>query len=87
MLADSIEAAVRAERENIKSFMDLKEIVDGVTESKLRDGQLDDTGFTLLDLAKIKEVMLKTLKSMYHTRNIVPLQENKTPENGKDGQM
>ncbi len=85
MLADSIEAAVRAERENIKSIVDLQQIVDAVTASKVNAGQLDDTGFTLRDLSTVKIAMLKNLKSMYHTRNIAPISEDKTAKAGKDG--
>ncbi|SMG44789.1 HD family phosphohydrolase [Dethiosulfovibrio salsuginis] len=85
MLADSIEAAVRAERENIKSVIDLQQIVNSVTASKVNAGQLDDTGFTLRDLAVIRSAMIQNLKSMYHTRNIAPIGDNNTAKSGKEG--
>ncbi len=84
MLADSVEAAVRAERENLRNFSDLQEIVDGVVASKLKAGQLDDTGLTFADLSLVKSAMIQTLKSMYHTRNIAPLPQT-TALAGKDG--
>lgn len=84
MLADSIEAAIRAERENIKSIVDIQQIVDSVTASKMNAGQLDDTGFTMRDLATIRSAMVQNLKSMYHTRNIAPIGENKAAKAGKE---
>lgn len=87
MLADSIEAAIRAERENIKSIVDIQQIVDSVTASKVNAGQLDDTGFTLRDLATIRSAMIQSLKSMYHTRNIAPIGENKAAKAGKEGNV
>ena len=84
MLADSIEAAVRAERENIKSIVDIQQIVDSVTASKMNAGQLDDTGFTMRDLATVRSAMVQNLKSMYHTRNIAPIGENKAAKAGKE---
>ncbi len=87
MLADSIEAAVRAERENIKSVVDLQQIVESVTASKVNAGQLDDTGFTLRDLAVIRSAMIQNLKSMYHTRNIAPIGDKKTAKAGKEGSI
>lgn len=92
MMADSVEAAVRSERGNIKSVLDLQQIVDAVVASKISAGQLDDTGFTLKDIASAKASMVKNLQSMYHGRNIAPIPEdkpkdkaaNKSAEAGKD---
>lgn len=77
MLADSVEAAVRAEKNSIKGIRDLSEIVDAVIASKIEAGQMDDTGFTMRDFSLIKESMLHNLQSMYHTRNIKPVEEEK----------
>ena len=47
-------------------------------------GQLDNVPFTLRDIANIKSAMVSTLRSMYHTRDIKPLNSLPQKENGKD---
>ena len=68
MLADSVEAAVRAAGGSIKSVVELRETVDGVVESKMLDGQLERIDFTLKDLTLIKESFIQSLRSIYHKR-------------------
>jgi putative nucleotidyltransferase with HDIG domain len=75
MLLDSMEAAMRSSSQNISSAADIEKIIDHVFEMKLSEGQLDDVNFTFRDMAKIKEVMLKSFQSMYHTRKIKELQD------------
>lgn len=73
MLADSVEAAVRSDTSNISTPKDLEEIIQSVIESKVNEGQLENVDFTLKDLSKIKEALLYTLQSMYHTRRVKEL--------------
>ncbi|MCL2147127.1 MAG: HDIG domain-containing protein [Synergistaceae bacterium] len=75
MLLDSMEAGIRSSGQNISSVTDIERVINRVFEMKLSEGQLDDVNFTFRDLAKIKEVMLKTFQSMYHTRKIKELQD------------
>ena len=75
MLLDSMEAGMRSSVQNISSAADIEKIIDRVFDMKLSEGQLDDVNFTFRDLARIKEVMLKTFQSMYHTRKIKELQD------------
>jgi putative nucleotidyltransferase with HDIG domain len=75
MLLDSMEAGIRSSRQNVSSIMDIEKVIDRVFEMKLSEGQLDKVNFTFRDMAKIKEVMLKTFQSMYHTRKIKELQD------------
>lgn len=83
MLVDSVEAAVRADTKNISTPRDLEEIIHSVIESKILDGQLDNIDFTLKDLSMIKESLLSTLQSMYHTRRVRNLSEEvKNTEEG-----
>lgn len=70
MIADSVEAAVRAEVKNISGVQDIDKIVSEVISTKVADGQLDEVDFTLRDLSTIKEALLSTLQSMYHTRKV-----------------
>ena len=83
MLVDSVEAAVRADIRNVSSPKDLEEIIDNVVESKLDEGQLQNVDFTLKDLTKIKETLLYTLQSMYHTRRVKKLHDE--PEFSEEG--
>lgn len=69
MLADSVEAAVRAAGGNIKGILELRETVEGVVESKMLDGQLERVDFTLKDLTLIKESFIQSLRSIYHKRD------------------
>ncbi len=70
MLADSVEAAVRAAGGTIRGLPELRETVEGVLESKMLDGQLELVDFTLKDLTLIKESFIQTLRSIYHKRDI-----------------
>ncbi len=82
MMADSTEAAARADSSHLRGLHDLTRLVDSVVASKMSSGQLDDVPFTLKDITDVKRAMVKTLNSMYHTRNIKPLPA--TPTQGKE---
>jgi len=75
MLVDSVEAAVRAEMRASTSIPDLQKTIEGVVETKMSEGQLDDVDFTLKDLALIKQTLLTAFQSMYHTRKVKEIQE------------
>jgi len=75
MLVDSVEAGVRADIRNISTPKDLEEIINSVIESKLAEGQLRNVDFTLKDMTKIREALLYTLQSMYHTRRVKNLHD------------
>ncbi len=92
MLADSVEAAVRADRRNISGIQDLEKVISGVVESKVVEGQLDDVDFTLKDLAEIKEALIYALQSVYHGRKVKEIQssdensQSPTPSQGEGGE-
>lgn len=66
MLADAVEAAVRSlERPNPQKIED---IVRGIIEERLKDGQLDDSPLTLKDLNIIAESFIKVLNGLFHPR-------------------
>jgi len=79
MFADSVEAAVRAAGGSIADLRDLERTVQDVMDSKLREEQLMDVDFTLRDLRLIREAFVATLRSMYHSRQVRALVEEKTP--------
>jgi putative nucleotidyltransferase with HDIG domain len=80
MLADSVEAAVRAAGGSRRTVPELRETVEGVVESKMLDGQLERVDFTLKDLTLIKESFIQSLRSIYHKR------DNTTNRNGVEDQ-
>ncbi len=66
MLADSCEAAVRAERPD--SLEGIEELVRKVISSKMLDGQLDECDLTLRDLDEIRDGFVKILQGVFHPR-------------------
>lgn len=66
MLADSVEAAVRALPHPDPEAIERE--IEEVIASKLADGQLDDAPLSLHDLQEIKRAFVETFKSIYHQR-------------------
>lgn len=82
MLADGVEAAVRASSQSGKlraarpddttsrerGGATIGEVVDQIVDDRLRAGQLDECPLTLRDIATIKTSFVKTLQGIYHPR-------------------
>jgi putative nucleotidyltransferase with HDIG domain len=78
MLADSVEATVRASVQGGKAGINdvgtdsgddsLETIVDRVVQQKLDDGQLDESELTLQDLRAIRAAFVQILRGAYHPR-------------------
>lgn len=82
MLADSVEAAVRAASQSGKLYEDqapsdgktmrraakLQQVVDGVIKSRLDDGQLDECDLTLKQIEQIRTAFVTVLEGIYHPR-------------------
>lgn len=66
MLADSCEAAVRAERP--ASLEEIEELVRKVISNKVLAGQLDECDLTLRDLDEIREAFISILQGVFHPR-------------------
>jgi len=66
MLADSLEAACRSLTE--PTHKRLETMVDMIFESRIDDGQLDDTDLTFRDLQKLKDTFLSMLLGIHHVR-------------------
>jgi cyclic-di-AMP phosphodiesterase PgpH len=66
LLADSSEAVTRAKKPANEA--DLHSLIKSVIESRLAEGQLDETTLTLQDLHLIHESFTNTLKGLYHPR-------------------
>ena len=66
MLADSVEAAVRAlSNPDLNS---IEQVIEEVIARKLEDGQLEESPLSFRDLKEIKQSFLDTFKSIYHRR-------------------
>ncbi len=73
MLADSAEAAVRSLRE--PTAPRIRAIVGKIIEARMNDGELDQSGLTLNDVAIIREQYIKLLTGIFHPRISYPNQE------------
>lgn len=73
MLADSAEAAVRANRPPTQG--DLESLVHKIVDSRLIDGQLDECDLTLKDLDKIRHAFNSVLQGIFHPRIKYPESE------------
>jgi hypothetical protein len=82
MLADSVEATVRAKSQHGKLIstkqkangsanngaQTLEELVNSIIDERIRAGQLDESPLTLHDIAQIRKAFLTTLHGIYHPR-------------------
>ncbi len=70
MIVDSIEAASRS----IKDFSDesLQKMIDNIINQKLEEQQLQQSPLTFKELRTIKEILIKRLKNIYHSRVMYP---------------
>jgi cyclic-di-AMP phosphodiesterase PgpH len=78
MLVDSIEAASRTI--NPPERVKFDEMVQRILVTKLRSGQIDDSGLTLEDLRTIAAKMTDTLVNMFHGRIKYPWQKEESGE-------
>ncbi len=84
MLADSIEAAVRAMPD--KTQGKIEGLVRKIIRDKLDDGQLDRSDLTLRDLSQIADSFLQVLGGAFHERPEYPEIERKNPLAALDNQ-
>ncbi len=70
MLADGVEGASRALAEPTPSR--IRGLVERIIDERVRDGQLDDCGLTLQDLARIREAFVPVLTAIFHVRAPYP---------------
>lgn len=73
MLIDAIEAAARSVEEPTREKFE--GVVQRVTNVKLRQGQLDESGLTLEDLRILQSTLTDTLCNVYHNRIKYPWQD------------
>jgi putative nucleotidyltransferase with HDIG domain len=78
MLADGVEARVRAERP--ADDQKLVGVIKSAIADRVASGELDDTRLTLSDLNDIAESVAATLRGIYHPRLHYPRMEASSPE-------
>ena len=66
MIADSCESATRSIGPTSKQ--QVSEIVHDIVDTKMRSGQLDESGLTLNDLKAIQRIFVEMLQAVYHPR-------------------
>ena len=71
MLADGVEAAVRASRDH--SADSIAAIVDKIIQERIGDGDLDECDLTLSDIQKIRTAFLSVLQGIFHPRIEYPV--------------
>ena len=78
MLADAVEPACRSLKDPTPT--NIRNMVVKLVNSRVQEGQLDESGLTLNDIARIKEKFVAIVTSMYHKRVAYPGQEEGTGE-------
>ena len=83
MLADGVEGAARALEDPGPSR--IRGLVKRIIEERVQDGQLDDCGLTIQDLARIREAFIPVLIAVHHVRARYPdaptaVREGREPE-------
>lgn len=73
MLADAVESSARALKNPTRKR--IAGLIEKIFAQRLTDGQLDDTGLTLRDLAVLKARFAKVLGGVYHRRIDYPQPE------------
>jgi len=72
MLADSVEAAVRATMPKSNSIDEVEKTIRNIIRGKLNDGQLADSQLSIKDVTIIEQSFFRVLKGMYHERIAYP---------------
>jgi putative nucleotidyltransferase with HDIG domain len=72
MIADAVESASRTLSEPTPSR--LEGLVEALIDKRLRDGQFDECGLTLKEIAEIRDSLTKSLIGIYHGRVKYPEQ-------------
>lgn len=72
LLADSVEAAVRANRDH--SSESIQAVIRNIFQDRVADGQLDECELTLRDLDQIRTIFAVVLQGIFHPRIEYPPQ-------------
>ena len=76
MMADSIESATRVLQEPTPERV--RDLVEGIIETKQQDGQLDQAPLTMHEITVLKDTFVKVLSGIYHHRIDYPTTKHLT---------
>ncbi len=82
MLADGAEASVRSLRRPTASRV--REMVRKIIDSKMAEGELDESGLTLRDVAQVREAFVPVLVGIHHHRVSYPGQKEHEEQKEKE---
>jgi putative nucleotidyltransferase with HDIG domain len=80
MLADGVEGASRALEEPTPSR--IRGLVSRIIDERVADGQLDECGLTMQDLARIRDAFIPVLTAIFHVRAPYP----EMPRRGRESE-
>jgi len=78
MLADAVEAATRSLAKPTPSR--IREITKQVMDKRMLSGELDQSGLTLSDLARVRDAFIPLLTGIHHSRIVYPGQRDRESE-------
>jgi putative nucleotidyltransferase with HDIG domain len=78
MLADSAESATRSLKNPTPGK--IRSTIENVVESKMAQGQLDESGLTLTEISKVIETFTRVINNIHHHRIEYPEDPRKTAE-------
>jgi hypothetical protein len=82
MLADGVEASTRSLRRPTPSR--IREMVKGILERRMEEGELDDCSLTMRDLARVREAFVPILVGIHHQRVAYPGQKEHEDKKEKE---
>jgi putative nucleotidyltransferase with HDIG domain len=75
MLADAVEAATRSLAKPTPSR--IREVTKQIIDKRMLSGEMDESGLTLSDLARIREAFIPLLTGIHHARIVYPGQRER----------
>jgi len=82
MCADAVEAAARSLSKPTPSR--IREITKQIIDKRMLSGELDESGLSLSDIARIREAFIPLLTGIHHARIVYPGQKDReTERNGE----
>ncbi len=75
MLADSVEAAVKARNKPFENNRELSDFINQVIRSKIESNQLNDVDFTMKEMSLITEAFMEVFQATYHSREVKNINE------------
>ena len=85
MIADSVEAASKSLK--VIDDASIKTLVDNIVDAKMTEGYFKECPITFRDIQQVKEVLVSSLKTIYHTRISYPTLQTKEEKAARLGYL